>query len=79
MPNIKNMKRIGKRTIEVMEYGSGGYRKKNIRRSVYREPTLTSGVFTYWFQLWRGRWTNTTKKGIKDGIVVSELEFERIR
>lgn len=68
-------KSIGEKIIAVMESGSGGNKTKKIKLIVYRKPTLAKGHPVYWFQLRKGVWKNTTRKGIKDGIVVSKEEF----
>ena len=77
MPDISKMRKLGKRTIEVLEYG--GQRTKKIKRIVYSKPTLTKGHPTYWFELVNGIWKNTTKKGIKTGIVVTKNEFAKLQ
>ena len=79
VPEIKNMKKLGQRTIDVMEYGSGGNKIKKIKRVVYSEKTLTPRIRIYWFQLYKGEWRNTTLKGIKHGITVPKGEFKHIK
>ena len=72
-------KKIGLKTIEVMEYGSGGYRKKHIRRTVYRKETLSKGNPSYWFQLYPGEWRVTTKDGVRNGVVVTSKYYKKIK
>jgi hypothetical protein len=67
---------IGKKTIEVLEYG--GLRSKKIKRMVYRQSTLAKGHPFYWFALQKGVWKSTTRKGIKHGIVVSKREYDKL-
>lgn len=76
---IKNLDKLGTRTIEVMEYGSGGYKKKRIRRMVYSEKTLTPYYRIYWIKLYKDGWVSTSLEGIKHGIVAYEEDYKRIR
>lgn len=59
---------LGTKTIDLMKYGTAKHKK--INRVVYREKTLSPKMPIYWLQLVHGDWVNTTRKGIKDGIVV---------
>jgi len=71
------MRKLGVRTIEVMEYGTG--KTKRVRRMVYSEKTLTYGVNLYWLKLYGNEWVNTTRQGIETGIVVSQRDYPKIR
>ena len=73
---IKRGKSIGLKTIEVLEYG--GQRTKKIKRIVYSKPTLAKGHPSYWFELRKGIWKNTTREGIKHGIVASRTDFKKL-
>lgn len=75
--NLGNMRKLGVRTIEIMEYGTG--RTKKIRRTVYSEKTQAKGYFIYWVWLYRDQWINTARKGITSGFVVSQSDFPKIR
>ena len=77
----KSWKNIGKKCFGVLKYGSGGYGRshKKICRTVYTEKKLAKGHPTYWFELYPNQWRNTTKKGVKTGIVASVSEFWRVK
>jgi hypothetical protein len=78
MPH-KDWRKLGTRTIEVMLYGSGGYKMKNIHRVVYTEKTLIPRYSLYWFELKKNQWRNTSREGVHTGIVVSSSEFRGLK
>lgn len=58
-----------------MEYGSSGRKIKKIRRTVYK----LQGKDLYYFKLHKGKTSNTSKKGITNGITVSKFDYRKIR
>lgn len=53
---------------------SMGFEKKYLKRKVYLEKKVI-----YWIELWKGYWINTTKGGIKHGIVLVKEDFDKLK
>ena len=68
MIELDRGKKIGVKKIKV--YVPTTQRNITLERMVFRQKTLAKGHPTYWFQTKRGEWANTTRKGIKDGVVL---------
>ena len=73
----KEWRKVGKKCFGVLKHGTS--KTKTICRVVYAQKTLTPRYPLYWFRLTPKKWVNTTKEGLKDGIVAYKRDFWRLK
>lgn len=75
IPDKTNWKKVGIRTINVLQFGT--FKTKDITRTVYSEKTQIPYKPIYWIELYKGEWVNTTRKGIQNGMVLTETQYRK--